>query len=345
MLSWLMDKIRGEAPKAPPVVQRSTQQTTKPREKARDDTLWEMLRTERGTFEALSEEDEALVVKLVLQVVDHVCASKIDPPAMPALAPRILDVVSHPDVDVAKLVRTLEQDQAICAKLLSMSNSAMFGPAKEISSLRDAILYMGIAQTAQIAIGFATKSLFDADGRAELSMYRGRWARLFSHGMTTAFAAGAMAAQKYKKNSDEAFLGGLFHDVGKAVALRAVSALTLAGEWEPPGDLVMDEVLYRIHAVPGAEFYDRWTLPSHLMQICCDHHQHENAEDAPLNFQVVAFVSSLDALRAGTHADKRFALDELRTAANKLGLSDQEIRVAHAEIAEFAKRVSRMFAS
>jgi putative nucleotidyltransferase with HDIG domain len=280
----------------------------------------------------------------VLQVVDHVCESTIDPPAMPALAPRILDVVSRPDVDVAMLVRTLEQDQAICAKLLSMSNSAMFGPSKEINSLRDAILYMGIAQTAQIAIGFATKSLFDADGRAELSMYRGRWARLFSHGMTTAFAAGAMAAQKYKKNSDEAFLGGLFHDVGKAVALRAISALTLAGRWEPPADPLMDEVLYRIHAVPGSEFYDRWTLPPHLMQICCDHHQHENAEKAPPSFHLVAFISSLDSLRAGALADKRYALDELRTSANKLGLSDQEIRVAHKELEDYAKRVARMFA-
>lgn len=344
MLSWLLGKIRGEAPKAPVVVRSAVQQAAKPREKPRDEALWEMLRAQRGTFEPLSEEDEALVVKLVLQVVDYVCESKIDPPAMPALAPRILDVVSHPDVDVAKLVRTLEQDQAICAKLLSMSNSAMFGPAKEITTLRDAIVYMGISQTAHIAIGFATKSLFDADGRAELSMYRGRWARLFGHGMTTAFAAGAMSAQKYRRNSDEAFLGGLFHDVGKAVALRAISALTLAGKWEPPPEHLMDEVLYRIHAVPGAEFYDRWTLPSHLMQICCDHHQHENAENAPSSFHVVAFISSIDALRAGSQADKRYALDELRTSANKLGLSDQEIRVAHKETEDFAKRVISMFA-
>jgi putative nucleotidyltransferase with HDIG domain len=343
MLSWLLGKIRGEPPRAA-VAQRGTQHATRPREKPRDEALWEMLRAQRGSFEPLSEQDEAHVVKLVLEVVDHVCEGKIDPPAMPALAPRILDVVSHPDVDVAKLVRTLEQDQAICAKLLSMANSAMFGPQKEITSLRDAIVYMGVAQTAHIAIGFATKSLFDADGRAELSMYRGRWARLFGHGMTTAFAAGSMAAQKYRRNSDEAFLGGLFHDVGKAVALRAISALTLAGKWEPPPDPLMDEVLYRIHAVPGAEFYDRWTLPSHLMQICCDHHQHENAESPQVNFHVVTFVSSLDALRAGTHADKRYALDELRTSANKLGLSDQEIRVAYNETEEFAKRVTSMFA-
>jgi putative nucleotidyltransferase with HDIG domain len=345
MLSWLLGKIRGEPPKtaAPSTARSTTQQIAKPREKPRDDSLWELFRNQRGAFEPLTDEDEALVVARVLQVVEYVCEAKLDPPAMPALAPRILDVLSKPDVDVPKLVRVLEQDQSICAKLLSMSNSAVFGPQKEITSLRDAIVYMGVEQTAHIAIGFASKSLFDSEGRAELSMYRGRWARLFGHGMTTAFAAGAMAAQKFKRNSDEAFLGGLFHDVGKVVALRAISALSLSGTWEPPPDALLDEVLYRIHAVPGAEFYDRWTLPSHLMQICCDHHQHENAEDAPLNFYLVTFISSLDALRAGSHADKRYALDELRTSAQKLGLSDQEIRVAYNELEQFAARVSRMF--
>jgi hypothetical protein len=79
------------------------------------------------------------------------------------------------------------------------------------------------------------------------------------------------------------------------------------------------------------------------MQICCDHHQHENAENAQVNFHVVRFVSSLDALRAGSLADKRYALDELRVSAAKLSLSDQEIRVAHNELEGFAKRVSRMF--
>lgn len=348
MLAWLKSKFGG-APAAPPPLNaraaangsKSATQTV--REKPRDEAFWDELRQERGSFVPLAPEDEELVVKLVLQVVDYVCANPIDPPAMPMLAPRILDVMRSPEVDVPKLLRTLEQDQAICAKLLSVSNSAAFAPAQEISTLRDAILYMGIDQAARIAIGFASKTLFDADGRAELAMYRGRWARLFAHGMTTAFAAGTMSAQKYRRHSDEAFLGGLFHDVGKTVALRAISALTLAGEWEPQSDVILDEVLYRIHATPGAEFYDRWTLPSNLMQICCDHHQLDHVETASNDFYIVSLISSFDALRAGGPADKRYALDELRSSAEKLKLSDAELRTAHRDTHEHGKRVHKMF--
>ncbi|HEX6243958.1 MAG TPA: HDOD domain-containing protein [Polyangiales bacterium] len=342
MLAWLKSKFRGGAEEAPPPKLRPAPAV--PREKPRDEALWELLRDERGPFTPLAAEDEELVIQLVLKVVDYVYNNPLDPPAMPALAPRILEVMRMPEVDVPKLVRTLEQDQAICAKLLSVANSAAFAPAREVTSLRDAIIYMGIDQAARIAIGFASKTLFDADGRAELAMYRGRWSRMFAHSMTTAFAAGTLSAQKYRRHSDEAFLGGLFHDVGKTVALRAISALTLAGEWEPQPDPILDEVLYRIHATPGAEFYDRWTLPSNLMQICCDHHQLDHVgADASNDFYVVSVISCLDALRAGGPADKRYALDELRHSAEKLKLSDAELRAAHSETHEYAKRVVKMF--
>lgn len=343
MFGWLRNKFGGASGAQAGGAKKMPPSPAAPREKARDDAFWDKLRESRGAFTPLTPEAEQQVVERVCQVVDYVCANPIEPPAMPALAPRILEVVRQPDVDIPVLVRVLEQDQAISAKLLSVANSAAFGPAKEIATLRDAIVYMGVEQTAQIAVVFATKSLFDADGRAELAMYRGRWARLFSHGMTTAFAAGAFAAQKFRRSSDEAFLGGLFHDVGKVVALRAVSALTLAGEWDLVDELVMDEVLYRIHATPGAEFYDRWTLPKPLMQVCCDHHQHENAADAPQNFHVISIMSSLDALRAGSAADKRYAIDELRTSAERLGMSDAELRVAHHDVQMFAERVARLF--
>jgi HD-like signal output (HDOD) protein len=344
MLAWLREVFGGK-PRAAPAARPVQARPPPAREKPKDDALWETLRAERGSFEPLVEEDDAQVVQLVCRVVDYVCQQKPDPPVMPVLAPRILELVRQPDVDVAKLVRALEQDQAISAKLLSAVNSAMFSPAQEITTLRDAILYMGIDQTAQIAIALATRSLFDADARAELSMYRARWARLFQHGMTTAFAAGNFAAQRQRRHSDEAFLGGLFHDVGRAVALRAISALTLAGEWETPSEAILDEVLYRIHAFPGAEFYDRWTLPSQLMQICCDHHQLDSATDMSSDFYVVSLISSLDALRAGTAADKRYALDEVRVSAEQLKLTDAELRAAHTETHEFARRVSRMLVS
>lgn len=343
MLSWLREMFGGAPQAAPPTLQKAVKPTAVPKEKPRDDAFWDALRDERGSSTPLLPEDEELVVQLVCKVVDHVCAQHTDPPAMPKMAPRILDVVRRPEVEVAQLIRVLEQDQAISAKLMSVANSAMFGPAREIGSLRDAVMYLGTEQTAQIAIALATRSLFDADGRAELSMYRGRWARLFNHGMISAFAASTLVARKFRRQSDDAFLGGLFHDVGKAVALRSISALTLEGEWEPPSEHVMDEVMYRMHAVPGSEFYDRWTLPSSLMQICCDHHQQDNAEDAPPDFHAVCLVSAFDALRAGTAADKRFALDELKKSAEALKLEDAELRLVHTEVAEFAKRVARMF--
>jgi hypothetical protein len=81
------------------------------------------------------------------------------------------------------------------------------------------------------------------------------------------------------------------------------------------------------------------------MQICCDHHQLDSAESPSNDFHVVCLISSLDALRAGTVADKRYALDELRTSAERLKLTDAELRAAHTDTRLFAERVGRMLAA
>src|SRR5690349_16029787 len=103
MLAWLKSKFRGANEEAPPSKPRAAA-APPPREKPRDEALWELLRDERGPFSPLAPADEELVVQLVLKVVDYVCNNPIDPPAMPALAPRILEVMRQPEVDVPKLV-------------------------------------------------------------------------------------------------------------------------------------------------------------------------------------------------------------------------------------------------
>ncbi len=300
---------------------------------------------ERGLHSeaSLAPEEEAEISTLVVQIVDHVCRKKIDPPVMPALVPRVLAIVNEPEVDIVKLARLVEQDLAIGAKLLSVANSAAFGANKEIATVREAIGFLGTEQVAQVAIGLACSSQFAQERRAPGSPLSERWTRLFQHGMSTAFSAAHLAGKRERRLSEQAFLGGLFHDVGKAVALRALETLVQSGKVLGPSEPVLDEVLQRLHAYPGDEFYEKWTLPQPLMKICAEHHQLEELTDASPVLHFVSLTSSFDALLFGGPVEQREALSELRISAGALGLNDGQLRAAHTQAAMLGERTKRMF--
>ncbi len=293
----------------------------------------------------LAPEQEEQISSLVVEIVEHVCKKKVDPPVMPALVPRVLAIAGEPEVDMIKLARLIEQDLAISAKLLSVANSAAFGASKEIGTVRDAIGFLGTEQVAQVAIGLACSSQFEQERRDPGGPLRARWTRLFQHGMSSAFSASHLAGKRDRRLSEQAFLGGLFHDVGKAVALRALEALVQSGKAEAPSEQVLDEILHRLHAYPGDEFYEKWTLPAPLMQICAEHHQLEALGEEAEVLHCVSLTSSFDALLFGVPAEQREAVSEIAVSARALGLNDAQLRAIHTQAGTLGDRTKRMFRS
>ncbi|HEY6879736.1 MAG TPA: HDOD domain-containing protein [Polyangiales bacterium] len=311
----------------------------KPEPAKQDDGYLSKLAAQLGEPVGLTPEEEQETSALIEDISYFVGTHRIDPPVMPAVATRMLELTRQDEVDVHALSRLIEKDQATAAKLLSIANSAVFKGNSEITGLREAIVFLGTEQVAQIAIGLASRAVFD--GPNKVGANAPRFSRMFNHAMTTAFAACQIASRRNRRHSESAFLGGLFHDVGKAVALRAIDEMTANKGATMPPEHVIDAALYQIHADPSASLYEAWKLPSSLMQVCKNHHR--LAVDTPPELHVVRLVSGLDALRNGANAERREALTEVSESAAALGLSDAELRVADQETKEFAERVKMMF--
>ena len=290
----------------------------------------------------IAPEEEPAITELVLRLVDYGTRKKIDPPVMPALVPRVLAVVNEPEVNIVGLAGLIEQDLALSAKLLSVANSPAFGGSIEIKTVRKAISLLGTEQVAQVAIGLACSSSYEPGEGGDATL-RARWARLFRHGMTTAFSASHLAGSRNRAEQEAAFLGGLFHDVGKAVALRALEVLVRGG-LVLPSELAVDEALHRVHAYPGEEFYAKWTFPQTIMAICTHHHQLDELHDAPRVLHLVSLASSFDALLAGGASERRTALLEARTSADRLALGEAELSAAFTQTRAFGERSQRMLA-
>ncbi|MDB4973748.1 MAG: metal-dependent phosphohydrolase [Myxococcaceae bacterium] len=301
----------------------------------------DVLARELGEPAVLSEAEQQQTSELVEAISKYVGTHKIDPPVMPALASRMLELLREDEVDVIALARLIEKDQATSAKLMTMANSAMFKGNSEIEGVRDAILFLGTEQVAHIAIGLASRAMFESPKHQTKVVGAQRWSLLFNHGMTVAFGACHIASRRTRRHSESAFVGGLFHDVGKAVALRALTEVLAEKHQATPSEPVIDAVLQLIHSEPTAALYESWSLPRQVMMMCQNHHQ--LSVDVTPELHVVRLVSGLDTLRIGSAIDKRDVLHEIAESAAALRMSDAELRVAHTETKDYGERVHKMF--
>ena len=285
--------------------------------------------------------DDAQVAALVPLVKAHFAAQRPDPASFPALATRVIDLVEKPDVDVNKLVNMISQDSAISAKVLNVANSVAYRRSAEVQDLRAAVTLLGLREVANIAVGVAGRSLFDMEARAEFEVFARHWNRLYHQSMTTAFASGWLAIER-RARSDHAFLAGMFHDIGKSIALRSLSSLVVNGKLSARcSDRVAERVIDEVHVELGVQMHSAWKMPRFLTFVC-QHHHAPRAEARPeyVVLHVVRVASGLNLLRWGHVED----LDvQIKRSIAALGLGERQVRALGAQILDYADRVATMF--
>jgi diguanylate cyclase (GGDEF)-like protein len=195
-------------------------------------------------------------------------------PSPPGVALAVLRLVRNDDCGVDELLGVIESDPALTARILTVVNSSLYGLANKITSLRQAVVALGLRAVKVMALSFA---LVDAvrgweshDGAFD---YRAYWRR----SITTAVGARLLCKAARSRLAEEAFVGGLLADLG------IMAAWQCAREWYEPvlakhragtGSLVQLEKQYfgATHAVLGRALLSVWGLPDELCEVAGAHH-------------------------------------------------------------------------
>ena len=84
---------------------------------------------------------------------------------LPVVATRVLEVANDPDSGAADLKEVLEIDAALSARILRCVNSSAYSTRSEITTLQQAIAYLGMKQIRNLAITSSVGKLFKRDGK------------------------------------------------------------------------------------------------------------------------------------------------------------------------------------
>jgi putative nucleotidyltransferase with HDIG domain len=274
----------------------------------------------------------------------HFLANRPEPAAFPRVALRLLDLVLDDEVDLGELCRLVELDQAVAGAVLARANAAAGRALDPIETVRHAVTRIGLSEVARVAASTAMGTLYDDQANRGFGVHGSLWPLLFQHAVVSGRLAADLARGRRDAPTDLAFMAGLLHDVGLAVGMRSLTALTADGTLpsrEPASAL---RILLQGHVELGAEAARTWRLPRRLVEVVERHHE-EGLPPGPAlaTVHLVRVASALDLLLAAPGASPGAAREAVQ-GARALGGSPAWIAAAVARRDDAVAWTRRCFA-
>lgn len=139
-------------------------------------------------------------------------------PAMPHVVGKAKEIISQPDSKLKDLVKVIEVEQAISARVLKIANSTYYGLSGRVSSVQHASVLLGYKTLGELITVAGISNLIgrtlEGYGLASGDMWR--------HSMAVAVGSRLIAGKRKPELANDAFFAGLMHDAGKLVLDRYV---------------------------------------------------------------------------------------------------------------------------
>lgn len=214
--------------------------------------------------------------------LEQIVRANDDLPALPLAVQRVVTMTQSGDSSAQAIADELALDAALAARVLRLANSAYYGYARQVSSLKEGVVILGMRAVRNLAIVAGTMPWM----RRPLPGYCLESGQLLRHSMGIAVGAQTIARMAgLRDTTDQAYVAGLLADVGKLALSRCLnsqlaSMLVLGKESGMPFDQVEKHVIGFDHAEVGAFLIANWNLPTNLVDAVANHH-HPSALEEP----------------------------------------------------------------
>ena len=233
-------------------------------------------------------DDMVVERSLLRQALDFAEERHITLPVFSDVALKMQKAVREESYDIGEIERAIESDPALVAEVLRAANSAFFGGLSEVSSIRTAVLRLGLQRVTNLVFLATEKSRYTARDPEIATLMRDLW----HHASACALAAEWISRRvRFPQLGETVFIGGLVHDIGKLFLLRVLDEM---GRDRQPGEAVSSqlvrEVLDNAHTDVGYRLLQTWHLPEIYLTIVRDHHV-EQPDPANVALQIVRLAN------------------------------------------------------
>jgi diguanylate cyclase (GGDEF)-like protein len=186
-------------------------------------------------------------------------------PSPPGTALKVIELCRCDDVDIQAIADVIKADPALSGRLLKFANSPMAGLEREVTSVRSAILLLGLRTVKLTALGFSLATPGHPPACEGFSL-KTFWSKSF----VTASIARRLAEEFFDIDREEAFTVGMLARIGQLALTQGLPEeyTTVLEAVNGGADLIESErdILGVDHVMFGAQLLEDWDLPEALVR-------------------------------------------------------------------------------
>jgi HD-like signal output (HDOD) protein len=201
-----------------------------------------------------------------------------DLPTIPEVASRVLNLLNDADVEPEDLAELILTDQVMAARVIKIVNSPLYRPRHEITSVKRALVYLGIRHIRELILTCYILDAFeDKSGVFDIKTF-------WKHSFGVAIVSKIIAQRVRYPEVEKAYMVGIVHDIGEVFL-----SYYLKDDFHKVIERLKGHQLHMYDA-EGEEFgtthceiglclAEKWNFPTEYMDVILHHHTPKEASN------------------------------------------------------------------
>ena len=208
-------------------------------------------------------------------------------PSLPEIVVRVRQAVKNEDVDLGSVVKLIQVDPSLTARLVQIANSPLYRSRQPVENCLMAVNRLGLTTTRDLVTCLVLNNVFNTENKPLRKKVQALW----EHSCHVAAIASTIAKITPNLHEDTALLAGLLHDIGILPILHyAADFPDILGSEEK-----LDFVIQELRTSLGHKILREWNFDESLCDVAAEaeHWQREGESEADyVDVVIVAHIHS-----------------------------------------------------
>ena len=210
------------------------------------------------------------------EIREQIQEGNFELPPIPDVMLQIADKIDNPTISMDEIIECIT-DQILVSKILRICNSPYYGHLGRVSTLKAAVVFIGLKSLMSIITVHAMSS-FSPRNSKEIK-------KVLKHCLVCAMIA-RQITRDMGGNYELAFICGLLHDIGKTILLDMLGDYMLLPE-------ARDKLIEENHAEVGYLLADKWNFGVDIKEVIRYHHAPERAVENVNLAEVISLSNAM----------------------------------------------------